>query len=691
MNLTKTPKEFLKFVNDNNGSPIRVLFQGGTGCGKTTLISYLPKYINGGKILFITLSPSKNVSLRIKHNQSKLGVTSYTFSEFRDVKPLQNVISIVDTHASINSESSKLHLDGDDKGVLTLLHEYSQIGYNIILSIDESGIFVTDKNNETVKIIKKLPINTLELHFSATPDLNIEYDKIFVMDDVEVKKTKRVKNNIMLLRLGHTDDYETVNDVINKLFEIEPFYNGNTVTAQFVCEKGSDFKVMKKIIHDVCRLRGIKEDEIFDLSVVGKSDNVDGYETFTKEISENTKHKYKIILTKYAGTIGFDCPSISILALMRNLPKSAEKQKIQIIGRAKRTFNGSEVENEVQDTVFLFIKDDFILPSYMMKEILNQEKTVYELKNPLKIDEVKIIKPIVETVNVNKNFKNIDKILLGINYNNIRNQIYTLTTMYYITDNLLSGDTINNVEKDSEKNFFDKISLCDAIDFVDRFENNYNTILEGSFNYFLSKLGINKKQLVVDVAKNLKVRELVKKTLDEFKKINKTYKVCGSKEYIFPKEILRHKSNIVKYMDEDTLFYDKVLYSDCDNKVYFDSKGELKFFDEIISRKKTDWVFQNPRTNQGGISFYIPEYDVNHSPDYIISYNGRILFVEITSWNMISEKEKFIKSEGVPNNYMLVVINNQENLVTLLKDEYEESSFLNNKCWININQRYGSL
>ena len=376
---------------------------------------------------------------------------------------------------------------------------------------------------------------------------------------------------------------------------------------------------------------------------------------------------------------------------MRNLPKSSEKQKIQIIGRAKRTFNGSEVENEVQDTVFLFIKDDFILPSYMMKEILNQEKNTYQLKNPSKINKVNISKPIVETVNVDKNFKNIDKILFGLNYNDIRSQNHTLTTMYNISDNVLSGDTINNAEKDYEKNFFNKIRLSEAIDFVDRFENNYNTILEGSFNYFLSKLGIDKKQLVVDAVKNLKVRELVKTTLVDFKKINKTYKVCGYKEYIFPEEIFRHKSDIVKYMDEDNVFYDKVLYSDFENKVYFDSKGELKFFDEIISRKKTDWVFQNPRTNQGGISFYIPEYDVNHSPDYIICHNGKILFVEITSWNMIPEKEKFIKSEGIPNNYMLCVMDNQENLVTLLKDEYEESSFLNKKCWININQRYGSL
>ena len=122
---------------------------------------------------------------------------------------------------------------------------------------------------------------------------------------------------------------------------------------------------------------------------------------------------------------------------MRNLPKSSEKQKIQIIGRAKRTFNGSEVENEVQDTVFLFIKDDFILPSYMMKEILNQEKNTYQLKNPSKINKVNISKPIVETVNVDKNFKNIDKILFGLNYNDIRSQNHTLTTMYNISDNVL--------------------------------------------------------------------------------------------------------------------------------------------------------------------------------------------------------------------------------------------------------------
>jgi hypothetical protein len=264
-------------------------------------------------------------------------------------------------------------------------------------------------------MIEKLPTNIIELHFSATPDLSIHYDKIFTMDDEEIKKTKRVKGRIDLFKLGHSDDYEMINDVLDKLEEITPYYNGHTVSVQFVCEAGKDkYGSVKKMIIDICSSRGIKESEIFDLTVEGKSDNVDKYEKFIDEISKNTKHKYKVILTKYAGTIGFDCPSICVLGLMRNIPASSEKQKIQIIGRAKRIFDGLKAQNIIQDTVYLFVKDDFIIPSYMQNEINNHQNVTYSLVNSEIISEVEIISPKVRQVEDKKNFQTIDDLINNI-------------------------------------------------------------------------------------------------------------------------------------------------------------------------------------------------------------------------------------------------------------------------------------
>jgi hypothetical protein len=575
--------------------------------------------------------------------------------------------------------------------VLTLIQEYYDLGYNIILSIDESGIFVTDENNETVRMINRLPKNILELHFSATPDLNLEYDKIFVMDDDEIKKTKRVKSKLQLLRLGHTDDYEMINDVIDKLEEITPFYNGHTVSVQFVCETGKDYRIIKKIISDICKSRGIKEDEIFDLSVEGKVDNVDKYDEFNREISTNTIHKYKIILTKYAGTIGFDCPSIAIIALMRKFPKSSEKQKIQIIGRGKRIFNGQQAQNEIQDTVFLFVKDDFVIPSYMAKEISSYESTVYNRTNNLINNNTTLKCPIINELVEDKNFEHIDSLIKGVNYEKIKNQTYTVTTKYDINDNTLSGETLQNIESDVEINYFNEMGLPTAINLVDKLEMSFETLLTNSFKYVLTNFHLNRNELVIDYKNNLKIREFFENLLTNFKKRIKKYEVVGVNNFNFPMEITRHKTDLYKIVDKDSVYYDKILYVDESNNIYFDSTPELIFFDEVISRRQVNWVFQNPRKNQGGISFYIPENDINHSPDNVLSYNNKQWYVEVTSWNRVSEKEKYIKSEGVPDNYMLVALNSKGVLLTLTKDEYDRDTFLNENNWVKLNQRYVSL
>jgi hypothetical protein len=57
----------------------------------------------------------------------------------------------------------------------------------------------------------------------------------------------------------------------------------------------------------------------------------------------------------------------------------------------------------------------------------------------------------------------------------------------------------------------------------------------------------------------------------------------------------------------------------------------------------------------------------------------------------VSEKEKYIKSEGVPDNYMLVALNSKGVLLTLTKDEYDRDTFLNENNWVKLNQRYVSL
>jgi superfamily II DNA or RNA helicase len=683
-------QKFLNFVIDNLGSQKKVLLNSGTGSGKTTLISSLPTFVVD-KTIFISLSPTVAITERIRDNQVKLDVPSFTFENFRKSKPSHKIISIVDTHSSINSESSKIHHDGDTKGVIKILFDYYNQGYNIVLCIDEAGIWVNDSSNEISKMVSKFP-PVLQLHFTATPDQTISYDNIFSVPDEEILETGRVKSKVQINSQGYDDDYEFILDVLKKREDIEPFYFGHTVSAQFFLETGSQFKHDKNLIIEIARSKGIREDEIIDLSIEGRSDNSEKIENFVKEVGRNTKHKFKIIITKYAGAIGLDCPSISILALMRNLGKNSVSQKVQIIGRGKRTYNGLKPENEIQDTCFLYYKQDFILPEYLTQQVSNGNKVTYELKNDNLIKECNIVIPVLEEVEIPTNFKLIDEVINQNIYKTIQSRTYTISKKMYVKSSEdFSGKTLSILSSDDEINQFEVMNLSLAIKHKNTIKNKMESVLAGSFEYLLTSLNLSEQELVIDLQKNPIVREKLNELVKVLNTKVKKHKIVDMKPFEFPVSFERHVTNIEKKIDKDDISYDRVVFSDGDGQIFFDSEPELKFFEEIVTRKPLDFIFQNPRTNQGGVSFYIPEFDVNHAPDFVISFKNKIWFVEITSWNRIVEKEKFMNSEGVPNNYILVALNSKNKLLSLKKENYNKENYTNENSWTKINELYVNL
>ena len=287
----------------------------------------------------------------------------------------------------------------------------------------------------------------------------------------------------------------------------------------------------------------------------------------------------------------------------------------------------------------------------------------------------------------------IDDIVNNFNYTKIiTEQLFTITKISTISSQTnLTGQTLNNHLTDDEINYYDLIKWSSAIKYKESVKSVFENTIKNSFDYFLKKLNISEEILVKNIRENVKIREKLQEIIFLLKRKTKKFEIVGQTIFNFPKNIQRHKTNIEKIIDSDSIMFDRILYLDSDNTVYFDSEPELKFFEEIINRKPLKFIFQNPRTNQGGVSFYIPENDTNHSPDFIINYNNKNWFIEVTSWNRISEKEKYIKSQGLPNNYMLVALNSKNKLVTLTKEQYNEKTFNNENNWTKINECYVNI
>jgi superfamily II DNA or RNA helicase len=682
MSWSQTPKELFSYIQENYTNHKKILFRGPTACGKTTMIHTIPTLIRKDKLVFIILSPGVAIQQTINYNLNKKGITVFSFSDFRKIKPTNSTIVISATHSSINNSDSTVHQDGDTKGVLRILREYSENGYQVITIVDESHIFINNENNESFKIIESLPKNSLEIHFTATPQEDLStYDKVFNMPDEEVKKTGRVKTKIEVHKLGHSDDYEMINDILQKREEICKYYEGNTVTAQFICETGSSFESRKKMIVSNCEKYNIKLDEVMDLTVEGKDENLSKIDEFISE-TRNTNHKYKVIITKFAGGVGLDVPSISILGIMRKIDKKSETQHVQFQGRGLRTYNGKIAKNPVQDTLYIFVKEDFEFPEYLQSQFQNSEKNELLLNQKINLNFFKVLVPEILSVNIEKNEDVFKKLVSNFDFKNILNLDSTQTTIMKGNESFaLSANTIDNFEKETINNIFDEMDWETAFFIKDKFKNLLNSEFESTFDLFLKNLEMEESNFVVTVKNNPIFREKIELFSKIFKKNVKKFVVGPEpKKYKFPSSITKHKTHIDFTITPDFSFYEKLLYHPIDSTIYFDSSVEKDFFINIISKKSTQALYHNPRTKQGGISFYIPEKDVTHAPDFVYIQEGTIYFVEVTDFSKIREKEDFIKSDGVPNNYLLVV-NYKGKLLSLKKEDYKPENFYKPDFW----------
>jgi superfamily II DNA or RNA helicase len=195
---TKSVNEFFLICNEilrsKPTSTLKVLCQAGTGAGKTTIISHLPKKLFSEKVIYVNLAPSVVVVHRIKSNQNEIGMNIYDFKSFCKETPNENLISIVDTWSSINNKNSILHEDGDSKGLVKILNYYKEDGYDFIIQIDEAHSFIIDEENESSKILSYFPDNRLEIHYTATPEESIIYNKVINIPDEEIIETGRLKS-----------------------------------------------------------------------------------------------------------------------------------------------------------------------------------------------------------------------------------------------------------------------------------------------------------------------------------------------------------------------------------------------------------------------------------------------------------------------------------------------------------------
>jgi hypothetical protein len=133
------------------------------------------------------------------------------------------------------------------------------------------------------------------------------------------------------------------------------------------------------------------------------------------------------------------------------------------------------------------------------------------------------------------------------------------------------------------------------------------------------------------------------------------------------------------------------MYQPLDNFIYFDSTVEKDVYLNILANKRVSCLIQNLRTNQGGVSFYISEKDVFHSPDFIFKCNGNLWFAEITNHTNLSEKIDFIKSENIPNNYMLIIRDSKNKLLCLQKENFDETKYYDLKTWKKLLETYVNL
>jgi superfamily II DNA or RNA helicase len=685
-----------QLINSNIESTIKVLCEAGTGAGKTTMISHLHNMIFRDKVIYINLAPSIVVVHRIKKNQLEDGINPFNFKTFCKETPGDNIISIVDTWGSINNKNSTIHEDGDNKGIIKILKNYEDEGYTFVVQIDEAHSFIVDDENESSKILSFFPNKRVEIHYTATPDETIVYDKIISIPDEEIIETGRLKSFLELMQEGHNDDFEIITDSIKKLKNIEPHYDGDTVTLQIFCPTGVEYKHTKQNIFNIAEAEGIESDKIFDLTIEGRGENEDkNIETFINEVSQNPKHNYKIILTKYAGGVGLDCPSIGIQCFLRTPDKNSIKAKIQYFGRGRRSHRGIKPKNKFQDTLYVFVKENFIFPEYQSQVFKTQEKTQLKINEDLKKELPMVFTDQKKCEESEVDFMKISKIFSGVDFKEMIKNNFSVGKKYNTKlTNEISGETINSLMYEDYRNDFEEVDFSVAIPLKKEIELKWNDKFENGFSRILEMIQMKEFEFLINIKKSLKFRDFFYKTsYNEASKIianSKSFNI-EKKEYVFLNEIEKHKTHISEEISEDSVYVDKLLYKPTDNLIYFDSMVEKDVFNTIMHNRRTNCFIQNLRTNQGGVSFYIQEKDVFHSPDFIFICNGNLWFAEITDHNNLSEKIDFIKSNNTPKNYMLIIKDSKKQLICLLKENFVESNYYNTNTWKKLSETYVNL
>jgi superfamily II DNA or RNA helicase len=685
-----------ELISSKPTKTIKVLCEAPTAAGKTTIISHLPKIISSQKIIFINLAPSVVVVHRIKSNQLSDGLEVHDFKSFCTQIPNNHLVSIVDTWSSINNKNSNIHEDGDNKGLIKILRYYVDEGYQFIVQIDEAHSFINDESNESSKILSYFPENRLELHYTATPEESMFYDRIIKIPEEEIIETGRLKSSLELLQEGHYDDFELITDSIEKLKSIEKYYEGDTVSLQIFCPTGDEYKKIKKTIKEIAESNEILEEEIFDLTIEGRSDNTDkNIENFIQEVSTNPKHKYKIILTKYAGGVGLDCPSIGIQCFLRTPDKNAIKSKIQYFGRGRRSHRGIKPKNEYQDTLYVYVKGDYVFPEYQSTVFKTNNKSVFILNKDLQNILPKLNTNFKLVEDHEFNFESIEKFFSNINIEEILMNNFSVGKKYNTGLNTsLTGSTIMSLSYEDYQNNFNEIPISTAINLKREIELKWNNTFNNGFFKILDLLKINESKFLINLKKNGKFRQFfMRDGIKEVSKLiqNSKFSNIKNKEYVFLDKIERHKTHIKEEVNIDSIIIEKLVYQPSDGFIYFDSSVEKDVFNSILNNKRTSFLFQNLRTNQGGVSFYIPDQDVFHAPDFIFRCNENIWFAEITNYTNLSEKINFIKSKNIPNNYMLIVKDSKNQLLCLKKENFDESKYYELQTWKKLLETYVNL
>jgi hypothetical protein len=297
--------------------------------------------------------------------------------------------------------------------------------------------------------------------------------------------------------------------------------------------------------------------------------------------------------------------------------------------------------------------------------------------------------------NVEFDFENIKNFFSKISIEVLMSNNFSIGKKYNteLTEELTEG-TINLLSYEDYKNEFNEMTFSSVIKLKQEIELKWDNLFENGFLKILDILKIKEGEFTLNLKNNVNFRQFfLKEGYKEVSRLVMNSKNVNikTKEYVFLNEIEKHKTHIMEEVNVDSIYYDKLMYYPQDSFIYFDSVVEKDVFNDILKNKRVTSFIQNSRTNQGGVSFYISEKDVFHSPDFIFICNGNYWFAEVTSYTNLSEKLDFIKSKNVPDNYMLIIKDSKNQLLSLKKENFDESKYYELKTWKKLLENYVNL